>query len=296
MRQIKHEIKFVFYFSYIQVKQIDTKAISAFQANLSAAWAFLRARRILVALTSLSVLGLAVLWNVSESQLMEWKRSLPAPAYFSVLAIGATLGLPAAPFYLAGGVLFGTQVALIGVAAAVLAMQVLSFMIARGPLRRWSSRLAEVTEQRFASGALESPAARILVLRLLPAVPTVLKNYASASMGTTFPVFLAVSWPVAFLFAAAMVLLGDSAATGRLWEAALAAALVLPLLGGAWWLRSRGFIVRAAPAALAHARIERLPDQTGNPQTAPVGLRFRAARNVRPPETVTTIDHSETQP
>ena len=105
-----------------------------------------------------------------------------------------------------------------------------------------------------------------------------------------------MSWPVAFLFAAAMVLLGDSAATGRWWEAALAAALVLPLLVGVWWLRSRGFIVRAKPATPVQERVGQLPRQIGDPPVAPVVMPIGAPHIGRPPETVTTIDHSEPGP
>lgn len=187
----------------------------------------------------LLTLALVLVWWFNQELVLEWKRSLSATHYYLVLALGGTLGIPALPFYLAGGALFGWTTALIGSSLALLGMQLLSYLLAHSLFRRWSLRVGQEAERRVGQGVLRSPASRVLVIRMLPVLPTAVKNYAAAAVGASLTVYLAVSWPVGFAFAAAMVLLGDSAATGNVGEAGLALLLVLPLGWGAWQLRRR---------------------------------------------------------
>jgi uncharacterized membrane protein YdjX (TVP38/TMEM64 family) len=73
----------------------------------------------------------------------------------------------------------------------------------------------------------------------MPGVPGALKNYAAASMGAKFTLYLAVSWPLSFMGAAALIVLGDSLATQRPEEALLALLIVLPIALIAYHIRRR---------------------------------------------------------
>ena len=56
---------------------------------------------------------------------------------------------------------------------------------------------------------------RVAIVRLVPLVPSAVKSFAAASVGAPFLVYLGVSWVIGWSYACAMVLAGDSAATGN---------------------------------------------------------------------------------
>ena len=235
MRQVNRVSYYTNYMSYIHDGERGGRDVTA--KGLSS---LSRAQHIAALLTALAAVAIGLVWWEHEELLLEWKRGLSPMAYYALLAVGGAIGLPTTPFYLAGGLLFGWAVALLGTAIAVLAMQILSYLIARGPMRAWSSSMVRAMDERITHGPLRSAAVRVLMVRLAPAVPSAVKSYVGASVGASFGVYLAVSFPVGFSYAAAMVMLGDSAATGNVAEGVAALAIVLALGLLAWRVSRTG--------------------------------------------------------
>ncbi len=181
-----------------------------------------------VALSAITVAAV-VLWFENEDTFIAWKSELEPLPYFTLLTLAAAVGLPTTPFYILAGMLFGPWTALLGSAASVFGYQTISYGIARGPLSLWTDRLRALIDARTPPGWFNSPAARIFLVRVMPGLPGALKNYAAASTGAHFPLYLAISWPLGFIGASALVVLGDSFATQRPGEALLALVMVLPI-------------------------------------------------------------------
>jgi uncharacterized membrane protein YdjX (TVP38/TMEM64 family) len=180
-------------------------------------------------IVSTAAVAAVIIWFENEQAFIAWKSELQPLPYFGLLMVAGTIGVPTTPLYILAGVLFGPWTALLGSAASVFGYQTLSYVIARGPLRRWTDRLRTVIDERTPRGWLHNPAARIALVRVMPGLPGALKNYAAASMGANLPLYLAISWPLGFIGASALVVLGDSFATRRPEEAVIALLMVLPI-------------------------------------------------------------------
>jgi uncharacterized membrane protein YdjX (TVP38/TMEM64 family) len=181
--------------------------------------------------------GAAVAWLEHQETLMAWKSELQPLPFFALLTVLAMIGIPTTPLFILAGLLFGPEIALVGAAGSVLGYLTLSYGIARGPLRGWTDRLGGMVERRAPDGLLKSPAARVALVRLMPVLPNGLKNYAAASMGAKLPLYLAVSWPLSFVCAASLIVLGDSLATQRPEEALIALVIILPVAVVAFGMR-----------------------------------------------------------
>ena len=188
---------------------------------------------------SAAAVAAVVVWFENEQFFIAWKSELEPLPYFALLTVAGAIGVPTTPFYILAGVLFGPWTALLGSTASVFGYQTLSYGIARGPLRQWTDRLRTTIDEHTPKGWLNNPVARIALVRVMPGLPGALKNYAAASMGANLPLYLAISWPLGFVGASALVVLGDSFATRRPEEAIVALVMVLPIAYVIYQLKRR---------------------------------------------------------
>lgn len=103
---------------------------------------------------------------------------LAAFLFVGVWGVVGTIGFPALPLMIAGGVLFGTWIGtglnLAGTVAAALGGYWLARAAARGALRRWLTAHVPVGEMSHARGMIA-----VARFRLLPVVPLAVGNFAA---------------------------------------------------------------------------------------------------------------------
>jgi uncharacterized membrane protein YdjX (TVP38/TMEM64 family) len=203
-------------------------------------------KRIALAVVAVAVLYLAwALWDYQA--VMGWmERARPLP-FFVATALLPAIGAPLTPFFLLAGATFGVQTALVGSLIALAANMTLCYWIGRSGLR---PRLVSIL-QRFDyslpdfepdTGKSAARSARFTaMIKAAPGVPGFIKNYGLGAARVPFWIFLAVGIVFSGVYAAALIVLGDSIFDHNLSNGALAI-IVLAAAGlGVWlWMRKRG--------------------------------------------------------
>jgi uncharacterized membrane protein YdjX (TVP38/TMEM64 family) len=197
--------------------------------------------RFMQALALTAIVGVcAWVWLAWDHEsFARWQEEAGPLPFFVALAIMPAFGLPTTPFYLLAGATFGTGLALAGSAASLAVNLALCYWIARSGVRprlkRWlegrGHRLPVVTpgrEYRFA-----------LVMKLMPGVPTFMKNYLICLSGVPFAVYFTVAFIFTFLYAAAFIVLGDSLYEQDFSDTAWALGGLAVLGLGGWYLYRR---------------------------------------------------------
>ncbi len=166
-------------------------------------------------------------------------QTMPAPVYFTVMALACILPVPISPFYVASGPLFGFVTALLWIAPAVAVNQLLTHGLADSVLRPWLERLLARRGYSVPKPRTKREQTLItLLIRISPA-PYSIQNWILGLAGIERLRYLAISWPIQMAYAAGWVLLGQSAFEGRFGIAAGAVALILCLALLARWGRER---------------------------------------------------------
>jgi len=167
---------------------------------------FLRGTLAILFLIALVWVGL----RLDPLTLRQWLDKTPFLPFFVALALLTLLGIPPTPFFLVAGAAYGVLPALLGTVAALSANLLLSYGIAATGLRTHLKKQLDRT--RF-SLPEELPGKGLrfsIMVRLLPAVPWFLKNYVLCLAGVPFPIYFVVSLISSLVYAAPLIILGES--------------------------------------------------------------------------------------
>ncbi len=202
----------------------------------------MRTRRTL-ALVALVALA-SLVWLVWDGDaLMAWKRDARPLPYFAVMCLVTAVGAPVTPFFVVAGATFGVGPGLLGSGLALAGSLTVSYWVARGWLRPWLVSMLRRFGQEFPD--LAAPGRRrlrfALTVKLAPAIPAIVKNYALASAGVPFALYFGLSMLITGAYGAVLVLLGDSLLEHDLGRALPGAVLLAVVALGLWLVRrSRG--------------------------------------------------------
>lgn len=184
---------------------------------------------------------------------MAWMRESGPLPYFALMALLPAIGAPITPFFLVAGATFGIPVGLIGSALALAMNLTLCHRLARSRLRPLFESLARRFGYEIPDfGKVGNRAVRFtLMVKLAPGVPAFIKNYGLGAAGVPFPLYFGVSMLLTGLYAACLVLLGESLFQHDLTHAALPAAVLVVLALSVWgWRRWRsGRMAQSLPSA-----------------------------------------------
>jgi uncharacterized membrane protein YdjX (TVP38/TMEM64 family) len=158
------------------------------------------------------ILVFVLIWHFwDHGAFMAWKEHAGPVPFFLALAILPVIGFPTTPFYLIAGATFDLPTALAGSLLALAVNLTLSYLVARGPLRKllvkWLARSGRELPQVEKLGYLRFT----LMVKCLPGLPTFLKNSALALAGVPFPIYFGLSLTISGLYAAGFIVLGESA-------------------------------------------------------------------------------------
>lgn len=159
------------------------------------------------------------------------KGTGPLP-FFAAMTLAPIIGIPASPFYLLAGAVFGEAGALPATGASILANLLIAYglsraVMRRGPFRALALRLTRHRADR--AGRRPNPWLFAAFVRAAPGPTVAMKNYTLGLAGVPILPYVLVSWPFSMTYAALLILLGDSALAGRTGSLALAVALLLAL-------------------------------------------------------------------
>lgn len=190
-------------------------------------------------LAVLAVAGVALLlWSVWEHLALMDKIERARPLqFFAVMTVLPALGVPITPFFILAGASFGVRLGLIGSGLALAANLAGCYWLARrlrpffeSLLRRFGFELPDLANR--------SPARFAVAVKVAPGVPAFVKNYALGLAGVPFGLYFGLSMLMTGVYAALLVVLGESLLEhnrGRaFWAVVAVVALALIL-----WLRRR---------------------------------------------------------
>jgi uncharacterized membrane protein YdjX (TVP38/TMEM64 family) len=187
------------------------------------------------------LLGVDDLYDFSASVQEAWAdlQKLPAPVYFTVMALACILPLPISPFYVASGPLFGFETALLWIAPAIAANQLLTHGLADSVLRPWIERQLARRGHSVPKPRTKREQTLVTLLIRISPMPYSFQNWILGLSRIERLRYLAISWPIQMGYAAGWVLLGQSAFEGRFGIATVAVSLILCLALLARWGRGR---------------------------------------------------------
>lgn len=191
----------------------------------------------------IAVVGLfALFWIVWDQQatMAVLRNSGPWP-FFGAMALLPAIGAPLTPFFLLAGASFGVQVGLIGSALALAVNLTLCYWVARSGLHgRLEAILARFDYEMPNFETRRPDAVRLaVVVKLAPGVPNTIKHYGLALAGVPFAAYFGISMLVTGVYAAALVVLGESLLDHDLDRVFVTAAIVVAAGGGLWLFQSR---------------------------------------------------------
>ncbi len=190
---------------------------------------------------TLLVLGLiaAIYLHWDNDGMIEALRATGPVPFFAGLAVLPAFGVPVTPFYVLAGVTFHPLVSLVGTIASIALNLVLSYFIAKSGLRRFLLALLRPTRFDLPKTPPKHPFRFTLMVKLAPGIPLFLKNYFLVLAGVPFGIYFWLSLPVAFAYAAAFLLLGDSFRDQDYGQTLVALAALGALVAVLAWARHR---------------------------------------------------------
>jgi len=190
---------------------------------------------------ALVVLAL-LLWSVWDREaLIGWMREARPVPFFALMALLPALGLPITPFFILAGATFGARIGLLGSLLALAANLTLCYWIAQSSLRPRLGALLRRFDYElpsFEEGG-QSAVRFTLMVKVAPGVPGFVKHYGLGAAGVPFSVYFVASMAITGLYAAALIVLGESLLEHDLGKAVAAAVALAAVAGAFWWLRRR---------------------------------------------------------
>jgi uncharacterized membrane protein YdjX (TVP38/TMEM64 family) len=197
-------------------------------------------KRVLAVAASIALALL--LWSIWDHEaFLSWmQRARPLP-FFSAMAILPAFGIPTTPLCLLAGATFGVRLGLLGSAGALAANLALCYWIARwmrprlaSLLRRFDYELPDIAKSD------RSPVRFTLAVKLAPGVPSFVKTYGLGVAGVPFLAYFVVSLLITGIYAASLIVLGESLFAHNLSRTLLTVAVGVALALGMWlWRRRR---------------------------------------------------------
>jgi uncharacterized membrane protein YdjX (TVP38/TMEM64 family) len=186
---------------------------------------------------------LALLWSAYDHEaVMAWLREAHPLPFFAAATLLPIFGVPISPFFILAGASFGRWPGLIGSELALAANLVICYWIARSGIRQWLVSLL----QKFGHELPEFSESNkrtfrfILTVKLTPGPPQVVKNYTLGAARVPFNLFFGTSMLINGVYAALLVIVGESILSHQLSRALIAVAVVVVLAAAArWGLRKR---------------------------------------------------------
>ncbi len=175
-----------------------------------------------------------------NAALAEWKSNAHPLVFFTVAALIPSLGFPVTPIYILAGATFGGLIGTLGTMAALAANLTLTFWLAKSGLRPVLERLVKRLGARIPQPGQSGDVRFILLVRLAPGIPFILKSYLLGLAGVRFGPYFMISLVIGGCYAAGFVLLGESFLELDPKRAAAGALILLAFAGVVVWWRRRG--------------------------------------------------------
>lgn len=186
--------------------------------------------RIILAVTALVVVGWA-LWRLDVEEFVDETAAAGPLPFFAALAVLPAIGFPTTPLFLLAGAAFGTVVGIVGTILSMTINLAMIYWLAGGYLRRMIETHLLVRFRYTLPDLSRVGAWRFtLLIKLAPGVPSFIKNYVAAIAGVPAKPYFGVLWPLTMLYAAAVILLGDSLHDGDHSMTVVAVASLIVLL------------------------------------------------------------------
>jgi uncharacterized membrane protein YdjX (TVP38/TMEM64 family) len=174
--------------------------------------------------------------------------------YFGALAVLPIIGVPASPFAIAAGPLFGQSMGLPAIIACTLAAVTLNLTLAYWLARRWLrpliGGLIEKSGYRMPQMRGEDVTDVILLVRVTPGPPFFMQNYLLGLGGAPFGRYMAISCAVQWLYTTGFILFGEALSKGK-GKLALTAMMLLAALAVATHMLRKHLARKKAAAAAA---------------------------------------------
>ena len=175
--------------------------------------------------------------------LLEWLRAIGPEAFFAANAVLPAFGVPASTFTLTAGPVFGPQIGLgmvlvyFGLSLAV--NLALTYWLARYAFRPILNSIIARLGYKLPTVSKANQLNVALVVRITPGPPFVLQGYLLGLAELPFKIYMLVSWPVAMVYAVAVIVFGDALMQGK-FKIAIIALIGLGVVGvGVKLLRQR---------------------------------------------------------
>ncbi len=149
--------------------------------------------------------------------------------FFTALALLPMIGTPVSIFYLVAGASFGLSLSLVGTALALAVNISLSYWLARSLLRKALEMLLSRTHYRIPQVKGNDHVMLTLFVRIMPGVPFFLQSYLLGIAQVPFRIYFLISWIVAFVMSAGMIVLGNSFQSSSIGQIVFAVMLVAAL-------------------------------------------------------------------
>jgi uncharacterized membrane protein YdjX (TVP38/TMEM64 family) len=167
-------------------------------------------------------------------------QTMPPIVFFGAMALLCIFPIPISPFYVAAGPIYGFATAIFWIMPAIAVNQLLAHQLTNGLLRPWLGRLLAKRGYRIpAPRSLREQSLLTALIRVTPGFPYALQNWFLGLAGIEPIRYLVISWPIQMLYAAAWVLLGQSAFEGSFGVATFAVGLIVALGIVARWVGGR---------------------------------------------------------
>lgn len=201
-------------------------------------WRLVKRGLMLAAIAAMVILT----WSIWDSAaLASWKRAAAPLPFFAAMAVLPMLGLPITPFFVLAGATFGTRLGLLGSALALGLNLAVSYWLAHTAIRPWLEALLrrlgyELPDyEKNKKGSVRFT----LSVKLAPGIPAFVKNYGLGASGVPFTLYFGVSMLTTGLYAAVLILLGESLFEHDLNRVVVAGAVIVVAALGLWrWRRS----------------------------------------------------------
>jgi len=177
--------------------------------------------------------------SMNPEWLEEWKANVHPLHFFAVMTLAQIVGMPGTPFYLMAPLAYGIPLSLVGTLLSLSVTLILAYAVVRGGLGPLVQRILDRSGYQLPDLNGGRGLRFTLLLRFLPALPAAVKNYMLAIAGVPFPTYFVLSLVISFLYAAPLIILGESVFE-RDWSLLIGAAAVLLAVGlFTRWLRRR---------------------------------------------------------
>ncbi|XSG84882.1 MAG: TVP38/TMEM64 family protein [Methylohalobius sp. ZOD2] len=155
-------------------------------------------------------LGVWVWFFWDQESFSAWQKEAGPVPFFIALAVLPAVGFPTTPFYLLAGATYGTVVALTGAALSLAINLTLCYWVAHSGLRRLLARWLARTRYELPAVRPDQALLFTLLVKLMPGIPTFVKNYLLGVSGVRFPLYFLVSFTFTLVYGAVFIELGES--------------------------------------------------------------------------------------